>query len=177
MEVTTLEVLDVIGTWIAAIGTVGAVITSLWLSYNSNKIKLQIMASSRIIIDSLEVDRPVICNINIVNIGNKAATVNLIGWEIKRGKIKRSFYQSANGTIGDKTPITLLEGNEANIIIEFNGKNPWITQMAKHTQGFRAEDLKVVVGTSTSTFTKNIDDSLVKEIKKERLRVSNEEIN
>jgi len=173
MEATTLNVLDVVGTWIAAIGTVGAVITSLWLSINANKEKLKIKASARILIDSSRNDRPMLCMIEIVNIGNKQSKINTIGWEIGKGKKKKSFWQNTNGSIADKLPKTILEGEEATFTVDFNSEAQWLNKMANNLKEHNIKDLKVVVCTSTETFKVRIDDSLAKEINKEKEQLSN----
>lgn len=172
MEVTTLQVLDVIGTWVAAIGTVGAVITSLWLSFNSNKEKLKINASVRIMSDNKTLLRHLLCIINIVNIGIRQSKINAIGWEIGNGKDKKTFWQNTQDSLSDYVPKTLHEGEEANILINCNGEVEWLTEMAKNTKGYKEEDLKVVVVTAIDTFKVKVDNSLITELKKERKRLS-----
>ncbi|KAB7881234.1 hypothetical protein [Poseidonibacter ostreae] len=172
MEATTLQIVDVVGTWIASIGTVGAVITSLWIANNSNKVKLNVSASARVLIDSTRNGNPSLCYISIVNIGNKIAKINSIGWKIKRGKNKQEFFQNTNGSIADKVPLTLQEGDDATITIEFNGEANWLESITKAIQGYSIKDLKLVVVTNTENFEVFIDESLVKEIMKERKRLS-----
>lgn len=172
MEATTVEIWNALGTWVAGIGTISAVITSLWLARNVNEVKLKIKVSSRILIDPSITDHPKLCYIEIVNIGNKIAKITTIGWKIERGKEKKEFYQNTNGSRGEKTPFTLDEGMDATIIIDFNGKANWLTTMAEHTKGFNIDDLKLIVVTNIKTFEIKIDKNLAKAIKEERKRLS-----
>lgn len=172
MEVTTLQILNVIGTWIAAIGTVGAVITSLWLSYNSNRVKLKIKADARILVDSTRQDRPMMCFIEIVNIGNKPVKINSLGWKIKRRKEKKEYFQVTRGSIADTLPLTLTEGSDATITIDFTGQSQWLTKMAENIKDYKVEDLRIMAVTNIESFEAKIEDSLVKELKKEIERLS-----
>ncbi|MGE4517392.1 MAG: hypothetical protein AB7D96_11085 [Arcobacteraceae bacterium] len=173
MEVTILNVLDVIGTWIAAIGTVGAVITSLWLSYNSSKAKLKIKVTSRDIISEHNTIEDIVCFIEIFNVGYRTVTISSLGWSITRGKEKKTFIQNTKGSSVDKLPITLKEGEEANIVLSFY-KNDWLHNMARNITGFKTDDLYVLVSTSQDIFKAKINKSLVDDINKERKKIAND---
>ncbi|WP_152057710.1 hypothetical protein [Aliarcobacter butzleri] len=167
METTTLEIIDVIGTWIAAIGTVGAVITSLWFSLNANRDKLKIKASAMLQGSIPKKEPPLLlCVITIVNIGNIQSKINVIGWEIGRGKKKKTFIQNTNGSIQDNTPKILQQGEEAIITFECNDK--WLNKMAKDLKGYKTKDLKVIVSTALNSFKTKIDNSLVIELEKKK---------
>ena len=176
MEATTLQVYDVIGTWIAAIGTVGAVITSLWLSFNSNKVKLKIDTSASILIHPSIQERGMHCIITISNIGTRPVTIKGIGWEIQRGNEKKNFIQMTWTTTKGNLPLFLQEGEVTDVIIPNQNEDGfWFTQMAKETKGFLVQDLKVVISTSSNSFKVKIDDSLAKEIQKERKIIADQE--
>lgn len=167
MENSLLDILDVIGTWVSSIGTVGAVITSLWIANNSNKAKLKVSASASYIIDTKSKDKPLVCLINIVNVGKKPVTITCLGWEIGRGKKKKSFLQNTNGSILEEIPKTLMESQDLSIGINFNGSGNWLQNMANLLKDYDLKTMKLVVATNLGeSFKAEVDQSLINEILK-----------
>lgn len=89
MEETNLQLWNVIGTWVASIGTVSAVITSLWFSRQQNRIRLKISAGARMVFTPGSEHQPMYCIINVVNIGDRPAKITGISWQFGRFKNKK----------------------------------------------------------------------------------------
>lgn len=169
MENSLLEILNVIGTWISSIGTVGAVITSLWIANNGNKAKLKINATASYIIDTKSQDKPLVCLINIVNIGKKPATITCVGWEVGRGKKKKTFLQKTSNSMLEDIPKTLMESQDLSIGINFNGTGNWLQNMANLLKGHDLKTMKLVVATNLGeSFKAKVDQSLIEEILKQQ---------
>ena len=153
-----------IGTWIAGLGTVGAVITSLYLARNSNKVKLKVSIAVGINMDTEESS----LIITIANIGNKMATLKFLNWEIdRRGHDRVNFF---NKYLLANIPLVILEGEEKDIYLDYNH---WLNEMSKSTLKYQAEDLKLVVSTIQDTFKIKIDKDLANRIMKERSNIAN----
>lgn len=176
METSTVDIWNAVGTWISGLGTIGAVITSLWLANNNNKIKLKIKVNSSILIDTFTKEKQEVCHIEIVNICTRNVKINAIGWEIKRGKIKQNFYQKTDGSLSAKLPLTLNEGEDISIALDFK-HGDWLKSMAKHLKGYDIKDLKLIVVTNIENFKCNIDNSLIEALKQERKRLADMENN
>jgi hypothetical protein len=171
MEVTTLNILDVIGTWIAAIGTVGAVITSLWLASNSNKVKLKISANTSFLVIPGVSGHKEVCLINIANIGTRPIKINSIGWYIGKGKKKIQLIQNTNGSTTGIIPKTLMEHEDISIDIAFINNNNvnWIEGMAKLASKHDINTLQIVATTNIGiTFKEKADESLINSIKEKQ---------
>jgi hypothetical protein len=129
----TLQLWSVIGTWIASIGTVSAVITSLWLANSVNKIKLKVSAGHRILISPLEKNNNSYCYINVVNTGSKPLKIINIGWQAGRFKNKQQMVQIFGLPNSDDVPKMLTEGEEATFLVPFhlhNNEKDWLNSMA-----------------------------------------------
>lgn len=175
MEVTTLNILNVIGTWIAAIGTVGAVITSLWLASSNNKVKLRISANSSFLVIPGASGHKEVCLINIANIGTRPIKINNIGWYIGKGKKKIQLIQNTNGSTTGTIPKTLMEHEDISIDIAFINNNVnWIEDMAKLASKHDINTLQIVATTNIGiTFREKADSSLINSIKEKQKGLEN----
>ena len=175
MEVTTLNILNVIGTWIAAIGTVGAVITSLWLASSNNKVKLRISANSSFLVIPGVSSHKEVCLINIANIGTRPIKINNIGWYIGKGKKKIQLIQNTNGSTTGTIPKTLMEHEDISIDIAFINNNVnWIEDMAKLASKHDINTLQIVATTNIGiTFREKADSSLINSIKEKQKGLEN----
>ncbi|WP_294962005.1 hypothetical protein [Sulfurimonas sp.] len=175
MEVTTLNILSVIGTWIAAIGTVGAVITSLWLASSNNRVKLKISAETNSLLSSNESGHKEVCLIHIVNIGTRPIKINNIGWTIGKGKKKITLLQNTNGSTIDNVPKTILENEDINIDISFIGnKLNWIENMAKFAMKHDIDTLQIIATTNINkTFKAKAGKSIISSILKKKKELEN----
>lgn len=168
MDIETSTLWIMIGTWVAGIGTVGAVITSLYLASNSNKVKLLLQTK---IYESLD-NGDLYLLITISNVGNKIATIKNINWEISKwGMQKRNL---ASRTLINSLPVNILEGEEHIIHIDLI-ENNWLSDITRLTNGYPLKKFKLTVHTIQDTFKTNIDESLINQIMQERenLELSN----
>lgn len=153
-----------IGTWVAGIGTVGAVITSLYLASNSNKVKLKCNIGVYENTDSWES----YLLINISNIGTRMTTIKFLHWEIDRGGEKRINF--LNKYLIESLPLVILEGEEKSIQLDYNH---WLTNISESTLDYDAKDLTLVISTIHDTFRIKIDKTLALKIMTERKRIAN----
>jgi hypothetical protein len=150
-----------IGTWVAGIGTVSAVLTSLYLAKNTNKIKLV----GNIQVYSNTQEEQFILGITISNVGNKMANIKFINWEINKiGMLKKTFISKQ---LIYNLPKILLEGEEHRIDIDLI-ENNWLADITELTNGYDIKKLKLIVNTTQDKFEFKIDETLVNEIMEER---------
>ncbi|MCR4291965.1 MAG: hypothetical protein NUV76_03705 [Candidatus Kuenenia sp.] len=172
MNPTTLQLWSVIGTWLAAIGTVGAVVTSLWLAFRQNKIKLKVSAEYiRQKVTGHDETRDC-CFIKVVNAGPNPAKISYISWQVHRWFKKKYIQQDVNLLKSDTISKYLIKGDEANYFIYFNekiGDYNWIASFLKNMVGEDSQklirSLKVIVHTSFGqSFTRKVEDSLIERL-------------
>ena len=162
----TLQIWNVIGTWVASIGTVGAVITSLWLATNANKVKLKVFAGHRILISELEQTNEDYCCIQVVNTGARPVKITNIGWQAGRFKNKQFMVQIFGTPNSDNVPKMLTEGEEATFMVPLalrGNDEDWLVSMSKTLteKGNNIKTLKVSVSTSVGQqFIVPVEDTL-----------------
>ena len=173
MDGTTLQLWGVIGTWVASIGTVSAVVASLWLAYRQNKIDLKISAGLRVAVTPGNSETEDYCLISVVNVGSRTVKLSGIGWEAGWFRKKISLYQKADLPEGDTIPKQLYEGEDATFLIPFKqpiGDGFWIDSIANklsESNPKKLNSLKVVIATSAGqTFKVKVEKEFVKEMKK-----------
>jgi hypothetical protein len=173
MDQNTIQIWGIIGTWVASIGTVSAVIISLLLAYNKGKLKLKVTAGHRLIVTPGFDSRPEYCCINVVNTVDRPAKITSVGWQTGSFKNKKFFLQIF-GTPGfDDVPKVLHEGEEANFKVPLRLKGndeDWIVRLPMSLVGDEGKirhikKLKVVLATSVGQmFRTRVEDNLVKKL-------------
>jgi hypothetical protein len=172
MDPTKLQFWAVLGTWVASIGTVAAVITSLWFAFHQNRIKLKVSAGHRILITTASRETPDYCCINVVNVGLRPAKISNVSWQVGRGRKKKRFIQTFGYPGFDDIPKTLQEGEAANFMIPFvssGGGKDWIIDFAKDLVGKDSsvliKSLKVYVHTSVGqSFKSKAEKDLIEKL-------------
>ena len=162
MHNSVLQLWSVIGTWVASIGTVAAVITSLWLALHQNTIKLKVSAKHRFMVSPSWGSTPDCCVIFVVNIGLRPAKITQVSWQVGRGKKKKYLLQTFGFPGFEDIPKTLYEGDDVFFVIPFNYKNnddDWIFSFPRELVGDNSPNLiktlQVCVYTSTGKTFKN----------------------
>ena len=173
MSSLDIQFWSMIGTWVASVGTVSAVITSLWFAYNQNKIKLRITVRHMQLVSRTEENAPDHCVVKIVNLSNKPAKIESIGWRAGFWKNKVSFIQMFKLPGFDDLPKVLTEGEDATFAVPFRYKGndeDWIVRFPKsvtETSKFNLYSLKLWVHTTQGqTFAVKPDKGLVEQLRK-----------
>jgi hypothetical protein len=169
MNETTYKLLVVAGSWLAGVGSLAAVITSLWLARRSNIIRLGIRASHVQIVTPGESDSPDYVQINIVNKGLRPAKITGVGWQV--GILRKIHLVQLFGDVNsDQLPKMINEGEEVNLFVKFHAQydgDDWIVRFPQKAllpnYRWRLMNLKVVAFTSVGqTFKKKIEKTLKK---------------
>ena len=174
MDPITLQLWSVIGTWLAGVGTLGAVITSLWFAFNQNRIKLKVTAGHRIFITSASTEKPDYCFIKVVNVGLRPAKISNVSWQVGKGKKKKQVLQTFGFPGFDDIPKTIQQGEEAVFMIPFlytSADKDWIVHFPKYIVGDDSpkliKSLKVCVYTSVGqSFKTKAEPGLIEKIEK-----------
>ena len=143
--------------WLSAIGTIAAVVTSLYLARKDTRIDLRVTAGVQVIvIEGARAGQGVeVVSLDVTNFGRRAATVNSLYW--KTGILRRKKYvwiPPRNLFSTRVFPVKLTDGEQATFnspISEFEAN---LDQRAKVALSGRASRLKahcVGVGVGTST--------------------------
>jgi len=166
MDQETWRFINTFAPWLSAIGTLSAVVTSLYLARQSNRIKMELRVGLRRVgyVGGQPMTEPVAKGatptppllfwLNITNLGHRGATIDKVYWKLvpwsKRGLIwfpPQNSYSSA-------FPITLGDGQSASYAIpvpEFESKQGETlrSELSHWPRGIRSRLLRVCVATST----------------------------
>ncbi|MCR9527509.1 hypothetical protein [Vibrio alginolyticus] len=151
MSETTIAFWSMIGTWVAGIGTISAVVTSLWLARKQEKIDLNVIAGHRQIVTVGSEDTPDYCMIKVTNRGVRPAKITNVGWEYGSLTKKNHLIQLFGFPESDDIPKVLNEGEDACFLIPFSNslsEGTWITTFPKQLTPSGIKSLKVCVYTS-----------------------------
>lgn len=164
----TLQILNTIGTWLASIGTLSAVIVSLYLARRESTTKIKVSAGHRILVTPGQRAQPDYCIIRIVNVGFRPAKITAVGWKV--GFFKKKYgIQTVHGNIlSSQLPAKLEHGDEAAYFIDFVGDGTypnWIDEFPKDFLGkkpkLKSLSIKVQAFTSVGkTFEEKIEKGL-----------------
>ena len=170
MDDIAIQLWGVIGTWVAGIGTVSAVILSLWFAYHQHTIKLDVKVGHRKMVSQGSDEHPEYCMIRVVNTGFRVANITSIGWECGWLKSKQHLIQIF-GTLGSaNVPKVINQGEEAVFLIPFHANendNDWIISFPKALAGDKGrisniKRVKAVVVTSVGQiFKARVEKSLL----------------
>jgi hypothetical protein len=153
--------------WLSAIGTISAVIFSLYLARRDRNVRLKITAGHRLIVTPGTIGpHPEYLVINVVNIGHREARLINIAWKV--GLLHKEYGVIVRfDSLSSPMPTQLKDGEEANYILPLDMKADWIQNFIK---GFlfpfhriRSRFIKVEVRTSIGkNFTQKIERGLRK---------------
>jgi len=149
-----LPVATALATWLAAIGTVGTALMSIYLAREPYRVKLRVGAGKRLTFymgEPVERHREVLM-IDVTNIGLRTVNVSAIGWELGgRFRSKKYFYQVITpGPDSAPFPCTLNQGERQTWSIPLQ---PWIERWGEHKESpqYDASTLRLAVFTTYGT--------------------------
>lgn len=170
MERETWRFINTFAPWLSALGTILAVVVSLYLATRDRRIRLKVAAGIRTIVfagQTLESGVKVI-SIRVTNVGFRTATVTSVFWRV--GLFRKVILEQVPSTIPSSSslPATIADGREASYpleLSEFERMN--IEGFRKSASSwfpkFFVRPIKIGVSTSTGkVFLSRIEPSLRK---------------
>jgi len=156
--------------WLSAIGTISAVIVSLYLARRDKTVRLQVSAGHRIlVIPGMGGPREEYMVIQVVNIGHREAQITGIGWEVGLFYKEYAMQPVLNDEFSSPLPVRLKDGEEANYYYQLYGDSNWLTNFSHdfllHSPKKRSKYIKLVVFTSIGkNFKQIIEEGLRKKL-------------
>ena len=134
--VETWRFINSFAPWLAGIGTLAAVLTSLYLAFGRTKVRLRVSAAHRIFVWPTSPNDEIV-EIKVVNLGFRDVQVTEIVWKVGTFR-KHHLVQAFNflryrhlADFSDSLPKRLSHGEQACYIIPFD---PWIGFFRPHLQ-------------------------------------------
>ena len=132
MNQETWKFINSFAPWLAATGTISAVVVSLYLARTDRRLRLDVSAGLRLMISQGdEPPFPEYLSIRVVNVGRRDAQITAIGW--KAGIFSRQqAIQTTNpeDRLSSPLPVRLRDGEEANYLIPLSEEADWLNSFA-----------------------------------------------
>lgn len=151
-----INLFNAFGAWVAAIGTISAVIVALYLARLDRIIRVRLTAGHRLVGPLADMSKGQDhCSIKAVNMSSRKVTITGVGWRVGFFK-KRIFEQILSIPPYPCTmPITLADGEEATWFIPFKSMDEhpnWIDSFPQGVLGkypyLASKSLRIFVYTS-----------------------------
>ena len=125
-----IQIWVAIGTWVAGLGTLAAVIVALYLARRVENVRLKAHVGLRVVIlgDGSPFQRHL--GIGVTNLGERPVTINTVGWAVGKRKQRRFAMQPLSGPYTDQYPIELAHGKTANFMVSFLVTPNWLKEFA-----------------------------------------------
>lgn len=126
------KIINSFANWLSAIGTLVAVVVSLYLASRISRPRIKVSVGHRIMIDAgYKAPYPEFIVFRVVNTGDRTVRVTQIGWKVGLCK-KRFAVQLFDPLLSSTLPVELSHGQEAQWFIPLAAREePWLTFFAK----------------------------------------------
>jgi hypothetical protein len=118
--------------WLSAIGTLAAVIVSLYLARRISRPRVQLSVGHRIMFETgSKPPFPEFILFQVVNTGDRTIRVTQIGWKAGLWK-KRFSIQMYDPSLSSNLPVEISHGQEAKFFIPLHARQePWLKFFAR----------------------------------------------
>ena len=124
-----IQIVAAVGTWLAAIGTVGAVVVALWLAHRGQKVLLNVRVGLQFILGGGVAEECL--TFRVTNLGDRPVTIESIGWRVGAGKTRKDAFQPESTSRGDRCPKRLEHGEAALFFVDISEFSTWITDFSE----------------------------------------------
>jgi len=168
-----IQIWVAVGTWFAGFATLAAVIVALRLAKQVEKVKLKVHVGLReLVIGDGSPFQEHLC-ISVTNLGERAVTINSVGWAVGKGKHRKFAMQPEAAAYSAHYPIELTYGKEANFMVSFlivpNWPKDFATGFVRDLSDRNLKTLVAQIHTSVGqTVEVKPENDLLEELKKYR---------
>lgn len=126
------ELINSFANWVAAFGTVAAVVVSLHLANRVARARAKVSVGIRIIVETgSKAPTPEFVVFRVVNSGERPIRITQIGWKVGLWK-KRYAVQLFEAALSSRLPTDLAHGQEAQWFVPMAApEEPWLQYFAK----------------------------------------------
>lgn len=130
LEKDQWDVINGLANWLAAVGTISAVVLSLRLARASSSVRAKLSANARTIFHGDgSPGRPII-EFQLINEGFRPFEVVSLGWHYGKRKSRRSFVQLFNWNASSPLPLRLQETERGAWHFQTDQGAVWYTRMS-----------------------------------------------
>ncbi|HSH98896.1 MAG: hypothetical protein ACAH07_06105 [Methylophilaceae bacterium] len=164
-----IQIWNAAGTWLAAIGTLAAVIFALYTSKKAVNQDLDIRIGIRSIVGGFESSDAEFVSFQVTNKGLNTVTINNLGWKAGRGKKKLLCIQMIDRQLANSIPKELAHGQTASFMFSLTEGENWLLTSSKsfidETGDKELKSLRGIVSTTLQQFYQPPEAALIKRLK------------
>ena len=143
----TMQLLGVLGSWLAAIGTITATIVALWFSRRAERVRLKTTVDTSLRIGGGSQEEVIL--FAVTNIGERPVTITSIGWCVGKRRRKRHAFQSLGTSSLRKCPAQIEHGETAQFVVSFAEIPTWKQDFARDfLRNYSIKTLRALIHTS-----------------------------
>ena len=134
----------VVGTWVAGLATLAAVITALYFARRAEKVRLKIFVGIRQIIhgDGSPFEDHV-C-FGVTNVGERPVIITTVGWVVGKRKKRRYCVQPLLATRSQQCPVELTHGKNVQLMVSLTETPNWVSDLKKCLDDTSDQSLKTL---------------------------------
>ena len=143
----TIQIMGMLGTWFAGLGTFAAASIALWIALRAKKVDLKCNVGLRVIVGG---GKSIDClSFQVANVGERSVTVDSVGWRIGRGKNRRYAIQFLGTMSPAQYPKRLSPGERASFLVDFLEPSEWMQTLHRDfIKGEAVDTLRAQIDTS-----------------------------
>ena len=147
-----MQVLGVLGSWLAGLGSLAAVIVALWLARRGTRVRLHSTVGLRVMVGG-EIVRQECLQISTTNLGERPVVIDTIVWRVGKRKNTRHAIPFFSDGLSDRLPKRLEHGETATFRIFFPEPSIWVRDhfagLVDRQAGRPGKSLRFEIHTST----------------------------
>jgi hypothetical protein len=160
-----IQIWVAVGTWVAGIGTLAAVIVALYLARRVEKVRLKVYVGPRVVVlgDGTPFKKQIA--FSVTNLGERPVTIESVGWVIGRGKGRRFAIQPVSGPFTSQYPIEIAHGKGTTFMVSLDEAPNWYREFATgFVQDLSGDSLRTLVAQIHTSVGQTIEVHPEKEI-------------
>ena len=124
-----IQILGVLGTWVAGLGAIFAAAVALWLARRVEKVKLKSYVDLSTIV-GVGISQECL-NFSVTNLGERPVTIVSVGWRIGSGKSRKFAIQLLTEFSPDQCPKKIEYGERASFMVNLSEPLNWMEELAR----------------------------------------------
>ena len=134
----------VVGTWVAGLATLAAVMTSLYFARSAEKVRLKIFVGIRQLIRGDGSPGEDHVYFGITNVGERPVIITTVGWVVGKRKKRKYCIQPRFESWSQQCPVELTHGKNTTLMVSLAGDPNWVRDFKKFLDDTSDQSLKTL---------------------------------
>ena len=142
-----IQLLGVLGAWVAGLGSLSAAIIALWLAKQSGKVNLKTYVGLRMSFGGRVSQENLV--FSVINLGERTVNIVSVGWKFGKNSDMKLAIQPPTRSSQDQFPKKIEYGETGLFMVNFLESPTWLNSFANEfTSEKQIESLRARINTS-----------------------------